>query len=362
MPRARLHRLRPAASTAPVSPAVGTVARPPRRRWRWLALAALGLLAVGSGLWLALRPTPVTVAALQVGEAVETVYASGIVEYVRHAALAPLVTAPIRRAYADEGQTVRAGQTLAQLDDGPQAGATLQFEAQAALARAQADRAHRLYAAGFGAKAADEDAQALRRAAEAAAAGARAHLADYVIRAPFAGRVLRRDAEPGDLATVGTPLFILADPRSLRVTTGVDERDIGRIAVGQDAVVRADAFPGRIFRGRITEVTPQGDAAGRVFRVRVSLPQGTPLRSGMTVETNLVTARRAHALLAPGSALRDGAVWTISHGRAHRQPVRTGVVGAARVEILAGLEPDATVVTNPPTALREGTRVTAKGR
>jgi RND family efflux transporter MFP subunit len=297
------------------------------------------------------------VATARVGEAVDAVYASGVVEYVRQARVAPVVTAPISSTLAQEGQDVRRGQTLAQLDDGPQTGIVLQLEAQAAQARAAADRTQRLFDAGFAAKAANDDAQAQRRAAEAAAASARARLADYRIKAPFAGRVLRRDAEPGDLATAGQPLFVIADLTSARVTADVDERDVGRLSPGQDAVVRADAFPQQVFRARIREITPQGDATGRVFRVRLSLPPGSPLRPGMTVETNLVVGRRLRALLVPTAAVSRGAVWTVEEGRARRHAVRTGAVGAGQAEIVQGLTAGATVVLNPPADLKDGRRV-----
>lgn len=345
---------------APPSPAPAPAeAGTRRRRWPWgriLVLLAL-LAAAGAGGWFIQRPVQVTVAKAGVGEAVDAVYASGIVDYVRQAHVAPIVTAPIRRVYVQEGDAVRPGEILAQLEDGPQVGTTLQLEAQAAQARAAAARQQRLYDAGFGARAALEDAVAQRKAAEAAAASARARLADYRLKAPFAGRVLRRDAEPGDLAMTGQAMFVIADVSHLRITADVDERDVGRLSVGMEAVVRADGFPGQIFQARVTDITPQGDATGRVFRVRLSLPAATPLKPGMTVETNLVTARRADAVLVPSAALSEGAVWIVHGGRAHRREVRTGAAGADRTEIVSGVSPGQSVVLNPPAKLRPDARV-----
>ncbi|MFM8374581.1 MAG: efflux RND transporter periplasmic adaptor subunit [Phenylobacterium sp.] len=277
-----------------------TRAHAPIGRRLLLAFALLlALAAAGSLAWLSLRPIPVRTGPVERGEAVEAVYASGVVEYVRQARLAPVVSAPILRVLAEEGQAVAAGQVLAQLDDGPQMGTTLQLEAQAAQVRATERRVRRLREAGFAAPAALEDVVSQLRAAEAAAQSARARQADYRIRAPFAGRVLRREAEPGDLARTGTPLFVIADPSALRITADIDERDVGRLAPGQEAVLKSDAFTGQTFPSRLTELTPQGDAASRVFRARLAVPAGTPLRPGMTVEANLVVARRANALLVP---------------------------------------------------------------
>jgi len=348
-------RAAPAVAASPLSPAP---ARRPRRRPWGPALVALALVAAaGAGAWALLRPIPVTIDRAADGEAVDAVYASGVVEYVRQARVAPVVTAPIRQVLVREGDDVRIGQGLAQLEDGPQLGTTLQLEAQAAQARAVAARAQRLFDVGFGARAANEDAQAQRRASEAAAASARARLRDYRISAPFAGRILRRDAEPGDLASAGQPLFVIADLTSLRITADVDERDVGRLETGMQAAVRADAYPGRTFLGRITEITPQGDATGRVFRVRVAMPSETPLKPGMTVETNLVTARRAHAVLVPSAAMSKGAVWVAKGGRVERRSVRTGAAGADRTEITQGLTAGERVVLNPSDKLRPGSRI-----
>jgi RND family efflux transporter MFP subunit len=347
--------------TRPAPATAQSAAKPRRKRIPTLLIIfmVLGLAAAAAGAWLLLRPIPVTVAQSERGPAVDAVYASGVVEYVRQARIAPVVTAPIRQVLVIEGQNVRPGQALAQLDDGPQEGSTLQLEAQAALARAEARRTERLYRAGFAAAAAHEDAQQCRAAAEAAARSARARLADYRLTAPFAGRVLRRDAEPGDLATVGAPLFVVADPAALRIRADVDERDVGRLAVGQDAVVRSDAFPGRTFPARIAEITPQGDATGRIFRVRLSLAADTPLRPGMTVESNLVVSRRENAVLVPTKAIRDDAVWTLDGDRARRRPVRLGAQGPERTEVASGLAAGSRVILEPPAKLKDGARVRA---
>lgn len=337
----------------------------PRRalRRRLLALAGLvALLALAGGLaWLSLKPLSVKTARVGRGEAVEAVYASGVVEYVRQARVAPVVSAPILRVYVEEGRPVAAGQVLAQLDDGPQVGTTLQLEAQAAQVRAAERRVRRLYDAGFAAPAALEDAVSQLRAAEAAAQSARARQADYRLKAPFAGVVLRREAEPGDLARTGTPMFVIADPADLRVTADIDERDVGRLSTGLEAVLQSDAFPGKTFPSVIRELTPLGDSASRVFRARLSAPAGGPLRPGMTVEANLVVARRANAVLAPTEALADGRAWVVHDGRARSRPVETGARGVERTEVVKGLAPGETVILSPPARLREGARVDAGG-
>lgn len=356
-------RARQAAANGGAAPPAATPPPKTRRRRRVLAaVAIIALAAAGTTAWWLLRPSEVAVAPVARGEAIDAVYASGVVEYVRQARVAPVVTAPIRRVFVAEDQAVRAGQALAQLDDGPQTGTTLQLEAQAALVRGQDRRTERLFRAGFAAPAAREDSARQLAAAEAAARSARARLADYRIVAPFAGRVLRRDAEPGDLATVGVPLFVVADPAALRVTADIDERDVGRLALGQSAVLRSDTFPGRTFPATVSAITPQGDANGRVFRARLSLAPDTALRPGMTVEANLVVARRPNALLVPTQAIRTGAVWRVDGDHARRQAVRLGAQGPARTEVVSGLSPDARVVLDPPVAWKDSVRIQVRAR
>ena len=96
----------------------------------------------------------------------------------------------------------------------------------------------------------------------------------------------------------------------------MDEEDIPLVQVGQKVLVRADAFPGRVFDAVVKEVTPKGDPVGRSYRVRLGLPDNLPLRIGMTTEANIVVAERNNALLLPAAVVKDGAVWKVTDGRA----------------------------------------------
>jgi RND family efflux transporter MFP subunit len=320
-------------------------------------ICAVAALVVLAACYFALRPPLVTVAPVVSGEAVDVVYATGVVDFVRQARITPLVTAPIYRVQVEEGQNVRAGALLAQLEDGPQRGLAAQAEAQASTARLAFIRVDTLYRRGFASRAAWDEARGQRDAAVGAALSARARLADYAIRAPFSGTVLRRDAEPGDLATPNRVLFVIADESSLRVTADLDERDIARVVEDQAALIRADAFPGQSFYASVSEVTPQGDASTRVFRVRLRLDPEAPLRAGMTVEANIIAERREGAMLVPATAIDGEAVWTVTDGRARRHEVVVGASGEERVEIREGLALDERVVLDPPEGLRDGRRV-----
>lgn len=331
-----------------------------RRRRRlavWLALGALFVAVCAAGAWYALRPPQVQVGSATTGPAVESVYASGVVDFIRQARITPVVSSPIRRVLVAEGADVAAGQALAELVDEPEVAAWRQLQVQAEQARSALARSDFLYQRGFAAPAARESALRQYQAAAAAAEAARARLADYRIVAPFAGRVMRRDAEPGDVATPGQPLFVIADPATLRITADVDERDAGRLHPDLRALVRTDAFPGRTFEARVVEITPQGDSSGRVFRARLGVERQDLLRPGMTVEINIVLARRPRAVLVPTRALAQDHVWVVESLHVHRRAVTTGVRGADLTEIVSGLRSGERIVLDPPADLRDGQAV-----
>jgi RND family efflux transporter MFP subunit len=328
-----------------------------RRFHRVLYIAVATLILLSIAAWQFMQPPSVATALATRGAAIDVVYATGVVEHLRQARLASVVSAPIRHVYVSEGQHVNANAPLAQLEDGPARGLAEQLAAQATMARLTAERVQAIYDEGFSSRSAWDEARGRRDAAQAAANAARSQLRYYTIAAPFAGVVMRRDAEPGDLASSSQVLFVVADESSLRITTDLDERDIARVAVGQNALIRADAYPDRDFEATVTDITPQGDAATRVFRVRLGLPPNTQLRAGMTVETNIVTGERQNAVLAPAAAVKGSAVWVVSEGRALRRTIVRGATGGDLVEIQQGLDVGDEVILEPPASLRDGARV-----
>ena len=158
---------------------------------------------------------------------------------------------------------------------------------------------------------------------------------------------------------VDTPaaLFYVGEPRPLRVTAEVDEEDIARVASGQRALLRAEAFPGQALTATVAQITPMGNSTRKTFRVRLALPDDTPLRIGMTVESNIVLRETPDAVLIPGSALREGHVFTVEDGRVRRRAVVAGVQGPTVTEIRSGLAAGAVVVLSPPAGLADGQAV-----
>lgn len=332
-----------------------------RRRLPWLLLA-VALLAGAFVSWRYMsRPTPVDASPVRRGPVAEVVYATGFVEPERPVEVSSRVTAPVVSVLVNEGDSVARGQALAVLDAADQRQTIAQLAAQTVNARQDERRALSLFEQGWSTRAARDRAVATASSARAAEAAARARLDQYVIRSGIAGVILRREVEPGDLGTTGKTMFELGNPRKLRVTATVDERDIPLVRKGADVLMSSEAYPKRVFRGWVSEITPGGDPDQRAFRVRIAPDAAANLPIGLTLEVNIMVSQKEHALLVPGGAVREGAVWLVAGGRIRKVAVKAGTRGAAETEVLKGVSDGACVVRQPAPDLKDGQRVTARG-
>lgn len=324
---------------------------------RLLILAGL-LAAAAYLLWQLFRPPAVETAPPQRGPAVEAVYATGLVEPSLEIRIAPQAGGRLVELLAFEGNRVEKGQLLARLEDSDLRASVKELEARLEYARALARRNDELAASGLVPRDTADRTRADMEAARASLVRAREQL-DYMrIVAPSDGLVIRRDGEIGEFIPVNETIFYLAGPAPLRITADVDEEDVPRLVAGLPVVIRADAFPGRVFDGTVSQITPRGDPVSRSYRVRIALEGDTPLQSGMTTETNIVLDRRENVLLVPSDAVVDGAVFVVQDGHAVRREVEVGVVGPSLTEVRQGLDESARVVRSPGASLEDGSRVT----
>lgn len=117
--------------------------------------------------------------------------------------------------------------------------------------------------------------------AKAEIARARAMLAESKIRAPFAGVIIRRDVEPGDVTAPGEPLLVLEDHDTLKFRTSVKEQDIARIENGQTVTVTIDALNNLALTATVTKIIPSGDLSTHEFIVEATLSRHNKLYPGM---------------------------------------------------------------------------------
>ena len=178
------------------------------------------------------------------GPAVEAVYASGTVEPVSWAKVQPLRTGRIASVEAFEGDEVKTGQILMRLDDRELRASVAQLEAEQRFLRSELDRVSELARRGVTTTQVEERARSQLDQAVATLNAARQRVEDFLLRAPMDGTVLRRDGEVGEIARPEDVLFWIGRASPLRIEAEVDEEDIPLVAVGQPALIKADAFAG----------------------------------------------------------------------------------------------------------------------
>ena len=294
------------------------------------------------------------------GPAVQAVYATGAVEPVYWAQVSSTVVGRIMEIKFRDNDTVRKGDVLLRLDD-REANANLAEKlARLEFLRKELERYAKLSERNFASQQAFQRAASEYSAAQAAIAAARQRLKDLTLLSPLDGQVLRQDGEIGEVVKAGEVLFWIGKCCPLRIEAEVDEEDIPLVKAGQLVLVRADAFPDKVFKATVSAITPKGDPINKNYRVRVTLGKETPLKIGMTTEVNIVISKAENALLVPFDAIRGGAVWVVNGGHAQRTPVKTGIVGDTMVQIVSGLKPMDRIIVNPPKGLADGDRVRAQ--
>jgi membrane fusion protein, multidrug efflux system len=285
------------------------------------------------------------------------------------------VSAIVISVLKENGDPVRRGQLLVQLDDTAirDTLASAQTAAQSASqafdqAQRQYERLVKLHADGLVSVQQLEDVEVRRDAAQSDREAARSRLVAAqqqqqrtLVRAPFDGIVSDRQVSAGDTAQVGKELLKVIDPASLRFEGFVSADNIGAVQPGQQVTFRVYGFEGKSFTGAITRVNPAANAMTRQVEVLVSFTRGQqqPGIAGLYAEGR-VEARHAEGLSIPANVIvRDGDnayAWRLTNGKLGKVPVKLGERDARSGEFVvqAGLAAGDTVLRYPGSALHEG--------
>jgi RND family efflux transporter MFP subunit len=291
------------------------------------------------------------------GTAVEIVYATGTVEPVRWAKVASIVRARIMEICDCEGKAVKQGDLLARLDDREVRAQLTELKAREEFAKRELSRVTELIGRGSATTQSHERASMDLRQVQGLISVQTEKIDQYTIVSPMDGVVLRRDGEIGEIAEAGQILYRVGVPKPLRIVAEVNEEDIPRVVIGQKTLLRTDAFPNQALDGAVSEITPMGDSSAKTYRIRIALPEDTPLKPGMSVEANVVTREKPGALLIPAEAAQGTNVVVIGGERGERRAITVGIRGTRAIEVLSGLTESERVAVPFPTALRPGGRV-----
>lgn len=312
------------------------------------------------------KAVPVRVAAAAPADFLNDIAAVGRVEPDRSFVLAFKTAGVVRAIAVDEGDAVRKGQVLAELDPKD---VDAQFrQAQEASDKAARDlaRVKKLHGSGFASEAALQDAQMLADQSAAAAAAARANRGYASIVAPNDGVVLKRHVEANGVVAAGAPVLTISDfSQSYVLSAGLADKDAVRVALGDTADVAFDAFPGTSFPATISEIAADADPRTGTFAIKLKLAAGPDtLRSGLVGRATIRPARQtAQALAVPVDAILEGHghdafVFVVdASGAAQRRRIQVGRLSGGLVAVTGGLEAGARVVVDGAGYLTDGEKV-----
>jgi membrane fusion protein, multidrug efflux system len=261
----------------------------------------------------------------------------------------------------DEGQQVRRGDLLVELD-GAQARAELAIaEAAVTESRSQYKRSRELYSTRALSEAQLDQIEAALKANEARVLVAQARLGDTMIRAPFAGRVGLRRVSLGSLVNPGTVITTLDDTGTIKLDFTVSESFLSSVTPGLAIAAHSIAYPGRTFEGKVASVDSRVDPSTRSVTVRALVPNPEGLlKPGMFLNVRL-SRGAADALLVPEQALvpeqGDVFVFVLKGNSVEKRLIRTGQRRVGEVEVVQGLAAGERVVSEGTQKVRDGAQV-----
>jgi membrane fusion protein, multidrug efflux system len=344
------------------------------------------------------RPRPVEVHQVARRPFQDAVRISANILPKRQVKLVPRSPGVLQSVLVKEGDRVEEGQVLAQIEQRDYLLGLKQAQAELQAARANADVA----AVGVGSAsqasgrmktlratnaisqseldkvddglklglAQQTAAQAQAQLASVGLEAARTKVADTVIRAPFAGVVVMRTLDEGEICCMGPPGFVLliADTSQVKVMGSLGELAVSRVKVGMPATIRVDALPGERFQGTIDVVSPMVDPQTRTATVHITVPNPDGrLEMGMAAEIEIdlgerqVLAVPQDAVLRTGDGQERGQVFVVEGDLARRRDVALGARQGDLVEVTGGLSEGDRVVRSGASALRDGQRVAVTG-
>jgi RND family efflux transporter MFP subunit len=392
------------------------IEREPERRGlgRWIiwtgVIIVVAALGFGGWRWITReRPIEVqvtTVTMRPAGTQAAVLNASGYVTARRRATVSSKITGKVVEVNVEEGRRVAAGQVLARLDDSTPRAALALAHAQAEatrralrenevrLAQAQLNqrRTAQLLQERIASQSQLDDAKAESDSIEARIAALQeqirvaerqievqeADLASYVIRAPFSGIAISKDAQAGEMVspvTAGggftrTGISTIVDMNSLEIEVDVNESYISRVNAGQDADAVLDAYPDWHIPARVITLVPTADRQKATVLVRLAFKKLDPrilpdmaikvtfLREG---DDSTATDGRQPVPLVPRPAIQtvgsDNFAFVVRGDAVERRPIRIGGTDGDRVEVPAGLQPGDRVVLSPPPTLSDQSKV-----
>lgn len=302
---------------------------------------------------------PVRLAKVESRQRVGTEEVVGSVRARLHSSIEAKVSGKIEQMHVVPGQTVKAGELLAELDAREIRARVDQASAVREEADLESRRATNLLKSTAISQQEFDLAQSKARVAAATVAEWETMLDYAKITAPFTGIVTRKVADVGDLAAPGKLLLELEDPTALRLEADVPEALIDRIKMGDKFPIRLTSFT-NLLEGVTSEITPVADPSSRTFLVKFDLPSREGLRVGQFGRVLIPVGQGAAPRVPASAVVQRGQmelVFVVADSRAQLRLVKTGKRIGNEVEVVSGISVGEDVVSENPAALIDGQSV-----
>ncbi|MCC7281131.1 MAG: efflux RND transporter periplasmic adaptor subunit [Acetobacteraceae bacterium] len=305
---------------------------------------------------------PVVVAPVRTATVTERVETVGTARAREAVTVTTRISGIVAAINFSEGQAVKAGDVLVELDRQQVTAELDQARASLDDARQQLARARALRPTQAVAEARIDQLEAGARGAEARVRQVQARIEEMKIVAPFAGRVGIRQVSLGALVPPGAVVTTLDDLSRMRIEFSVPELFIARLSPGMAVTAGSAAFGSRRFEGAVTVIDTRIDPATRAVRLISEFDNADgALRPGLFLNVELTVQQRADGMIIPEDAIDPVAdkafVYAVRQGRAERIEVRLGARLPGEVEVLSGLNADDRVVVRGLQRLRNGVAV-----
>ncbi len=305
---------------------------------------------------------PVEVAPVQLGDIEATVRSAYYLEAEENVKVLSRTSNRVAKLLVEEGDRVELGQLLAQLEDGIQRTQFEKAQVRVDKAREEYTRQKSLFDQSLISEEVFKNAQFELRQLELALDDARRDL-DYTrVQAPISGTIVARLVNLGDLVSLNQHVFDLVDMSSLVARIYVPEQELSRIVVGQPARVTSTAMGDQVFDGFVKRIAPVVESRSGTVKVTVGFHAVGPLRPGMYVSVDIVTAKRSDAILIPKRAIvYDGEQMFVFRWRdgdlVERIRVMPNLVEEENVEPVSGIAVGDLIVVAGQSGLKDGARV-----
>ena len=305
------------------------------------------------------------VAAAQITEQPFMYEAVGTVTARTASTISSKLMGTVRAVHVTEGDLVKNGDLLVTLDRRQVEARLQEAQANAEVAAKEYRRYQQLLSTQSVTQQEFDRAEARHRQAQAAVAAATVSLKDANVRAPYDGRVVAKMINPGDLASPGTPFLTIEQEGLFCTDLVLPERHIQAVKIGLEVQVVVPALSSEMITGEVGRIIPSADARSRSFQVKVGMPEGLDLKSGMFARAFIPLGGTGIMLIPRSAVVAQGqlqGVYIVDDTMTARfRLVRIGKSIGDQVEVVSGLKAGWKYIVKVPPKLKDGVKIEESG-